>query len=95
VDWNQRERRSAKKDGAKVIPNSGRGFKKGDALLDEEWLIDYKHNEKTFTLSATSWAKHSKDAWNDGQYKPIVKVIFGDGRTIAILDWDDFIELKR
>lgn len=89
------EKREAALDGAKPIKNSGRGFKKGDALLDGKWLIDYKHNESTFTLKASAWAKHSKDAWNDGQYNPAIKVVFGDGRMVAIIDWDDFISLKE
>lgn len=93
-DWNRKEKRSARKDGAVVVANSGRGFKKGDALLEEEWLIDYKHNEKTFTLKSESWSKHSRDAWNEGQYKPLIKVIYGDGRMVAIIDWDDFLELN-
>lgn len=88
------ERREAKRDGAVPVKNSGRGFKKGDAVQDGEWLVDYKHNELSFTLKSTAWAKHSKDAWNDGQFKPLIKVIFGDGRMVAILDWDDFVELK-
>lgn len=89
------ERREAKRDGAVPVKNSGRGFKKGDSVQDGEWLVDYKHNEFTFTLKATAWAKHSKDAWNDGHYKPLIKVIFGDGRMVAIVDWDDFLELKE
>jgi len=93
TDWNHREKRSARKDGAVIVSNSGRGFRKGDAKLDD-WLIDYKHNEFTFTLKSTAWAKHSKDAWNENQLKPLIKVIYGDGRAVAIIDWDDFIELK-
>lgn len=93
-DWNHMEKRSARKDGATTVPNSGRGFRKGDAVLDD-WLIDYKHNELTFTLKATAWSKHSKDAWNEGHLKPLIKVVYGDGRSVAIIDWDDFIELKQ
>lgn len=90
TDYNYAEKRAAKKDGAKLVANSGRGFKKGDAILYDEWLVDYKNNEKTFTLKSTAWAKHSKDAWNDGHYKPLIKVNFGDGRSVVIIDWDDF-----
>ncbi len=89
------EKREAARDNAKPVKNSGRGFKKGDAVLEDEWLIDYKHNEFTFTLKSSAWSKHSRDAWNDGHYKPLIKVIFGDGRMVAIMDWDDFLELKR
>lgn len=88
------EKREAALDGAKPVKNSGRGFKKGDAVLDGDWLIDYKHNEFTFTLKSSAWSKHCKDAWNDGQYSPAIKVVFGDGRMVAIIDWDDFIYLK-
>ena len=44
------EKEEIKKDKAKGVKNSGRGFKKGDAVLNK-FLVDYKHNEKTFTLT--------------------------------------------
>lgn len=89
------EKREAALDGAKLVKNSGRGFRKGDAVLDGTWLIDYKHNEFSFTLKSTAWSKHCKDAWNDGHYSPAIKVIFGDRRMVAIIDWDEFVELKN
>jgi hypothetical protein len=88
------ERREAKIDGAKLVPNSGRGYKKGDAVLDG-WLIDYKHNASSFTLTRDNWKKHSKDAWNDGHYEPLIKVVFSDNSSVAIIDWDAFIQLKE
>ena len=89
------EKREAALDGAKLVKNSGRGFKKGDAVLDGNWLIDYKHNDRSFTLKSSAWSKHCRDAWNDGQYNPAIKVVFGDGRMVAIVDWDDFNELRK
>lgn len=88
------EKRETKRDGAKPVKNSGRGFRKGDAVLDGNWLIDYKHNESSFTLKSSAWSKHSQDAWNEGHLNPAIKVVFGNGRMVAIIDWDDFIELK-
>ena len=32
------EKRKAALDGAKPVKNSGRGFRKGDAVLDDSWL---------------------------------------------------------
>lgn len=88
------EKREASRDGAKPVKNSGRGFRKGDAVLDGDWLIDYKHNQSSFTLNSVAWSKHCKDAWNEGHLNPAIKVVFGDGRMVAIIDWDDFAELR-
>ena len=42
------EKEEIKKDGAQGVKNSGRGMMKGDAKLGK-FLVDYKHNGKTFT----------------------------------------------
>ncbi len=87
------EKREAKLDGAKLVKNSGRGEKKGDAIWDDDWLVDYKHNAKSFTLKKENWDKHSKDAWNDGHYDPLIKVVWEDGSAVAVIDWDAFTDL--
>jgi hypothetical protein len=93
---NHREKRQAKKDGATVVTNSGRGFRKGDAVW-RNYLMDYKHNAKTFSLSLKNWRKHSIDAWNEGHKIPMIKVIFEDGTELAIIPWDvlEFLEKKN
>ena len=44
------ERNRAKKDGARLHPNSGAGGIKGDASTDDE-LIEYKDANRTHTLN--------------------------------------------
>ena len=85
----RREAKEASKDGASLVTNSGRGHRKGDAVLDN-FLVDYKHNEKSYTLNVAAWIKHSNDAWNDLKGDPLIKVVFGNGTAVAIIDWDMF-----
>ena len=92
------EKREAALDGAKLVKNSGRGDKKGDATLtygDWNFLIDYKHYAKNFGLKKDAWLKHAKDSWNNNHYSPLIKVVFEDNTSVAILDWEDFQELLR
>lgn len=88
------EKEEAKKDKAKLVKNSGRGFKKGDAQF-HKFLLDYKHNESSFTLTKKAWVKHRKDAWNDNHKYPCISVIFGEhsDTKVAIIEWDVFLEL--
>lgn len=88
----KRESKEAKKDGASLVANSGRGKDKGDAKLPG-YLLDYKHNEKTFTITSENWAKHRRDAWKDNYREPIISVVFGDGTKLAIIDWNIFMDL--
>lgn len=68
-----REDREIKMDGARPVKNSGRGVRKGDAVL-HDLLIDYKDYTESFTINRKKWKKHAKDAWNDGQYTPCFSV---------------------
>lgn len=90
---NHREKRQAKMDGAVPVRNSGRGFRKGDAVW-RDYLVDYKHNAKTFTLSNKAWAKHAKDAWNENHRIPMIKIIFEDGTELAVIPWDTLKALE-
>jgi hypothetical protein len=85
------ESKEAAKDGASLVANSGRGKDKGDARLPG-YLLDYKHNEKTFTITAENWSKHRKDAWKDRYREPVISVVFGDGTKLAIIDWQIFMD---
>ena len=67
------EKEEIKRDRAKAVKNSGRGLKKGDASL-HKFLVDYKHNEKTFTLTLKAWAKMRKDAFNANYKYPCISV---------------------
>ena len=88
------EKEEIKKDKAKGVKNSGRGFKKGDAVLNK-FLVDYKHNEKTFTLTHENWNEHRKNAWKSNYAYPCISVVFGENSEtkVAIIDWDVFKEL--
>lgn len=72
------EESEARRDGAKLQPNSGRGkHKKGDAIL-EPFLIDYKEYAKSFGVSVSVWAKLSKDAILKGRRQPALKLVLGE-----------------
>jgi len=90
------EKEEIKKDKAKAVKNSGRGIKKGDAVMNK-FVVDYKHNEKTFTLTHKFWKKITKDAWNSNYRYPCVSVVMGkDSETkVAIIDWEVFKELVK
>lgn len=94
------ERREAKIDGARLVKNSGRGESKGDARLDSpqgffKFLIDYKHYEGTFTINRANWKKLAKDAWNDDHRSPLIKVVYEDGVELAILEWNEFVQMME
>lgn len=74
------EKIEAKRDGASLQPNSGRGrFNKGDATLDG-WLIDYKEYPKGYTVNKESWAKVCTDAFRAGNLEPAIKIVLGEGQ---------------
>lgn len=56
------EQSEAKRAGAKLHRNSGRGWiEKGDANLGP-FLVDFKEANKSFTLNRAVWAKVQTDA---------------------------------
>ena len=90
------EKEEIKRDGAKGVKNSGRGMAKGDAKLGS-FLIDYKHNEKTFTLTRAAWRKMRQDAWNSQYRHPCISVVLGEDSDtkVAIIEWALFRELMK
>jgi len=90
------EKEEIKKDGAQGVKNSGRGMMKGDAKLGK-FLVDYKHNEKTFTLTRVAWRKMRKDAWNSQYKHPCISVVMGENSDVkvAIIEWALFRELIK
>lgn len=90
------EKQEIKRDKAKAVKNSGRGIKKGDAVY-HKFLLDYKHNAKTFTLSHEAWLKMRKDAWKSNYLFPCISVVLGDNSEtkVAIIEWDVFVELIK
>lgn len=88
------EKEEAKRDGAKLVKNSGRGFRKGDATMNQ-FVVDYKHNGSSFTLTRAAWLKLRKDAWRQNYKYPCIGVVFGEDSDtkVAIVDWDVFQDL--
>lgn len=91
---NLEEKREAKLDGARLVSNSGRGYHKGDALMDE-FMVDYKHNAKSFTLTLKAWKKLIKDAWGEDRRSPCIKIVYEDGSKVACIEWDWFLDYLR
>lgn len=79
------EQSEAKRDGARLQPNSGRGkWAKGDAIL-EPFLIDYKEYANSFSVSITNWAKLSSDAIRKGKKQPAFKLVLGtDAKKVRV-----------
>jgi hypothetical protein len=71
------ERGEAKRIGAKLQKNSGRGrIQKGDARW-HNFIVDFKEFSKTFSLSKSVWAKASTDAVRQGA-DPLIIVVLGE-----------------
>lgn len=88
------EQQEIKRDKAKKVKNSGRGFAKGDATF-HKFLLDYKHNASTFTLTRAAWIKMRKDAWRSNYRYPCISVVLGEDSDtkVAIIDWEVFKDL--
>ena len=90
------EKEEIKRDGAKAVKNSGRGMRKGDAMRNQ-FLIDYKHCEKSHTVSVVNWRKLAKDAWNEHYKHPLLCLVLGDNsqHKLAVIEWPVFLELME
>lgn len=78
VNQNSNEKSEAKRMGAKLGFNSGRGYIKGDAFW-KNFTIDYKHVTKSFTLNQEVWSKACTDAMKN-RNDPMIIVILGEGQ---------------
>jgi len=85
------EKNESKRIGAKQHKNSGRNTKKGDATW-KNFIVDFKENEKSFTLNQDVWAKAVTDTLKAGKDKsPAIIVILGKGNKktrLAIVEFD-------
>lgn len=90
MDSNRLEQLQAKRDGAILVPNSGRGqLRKGDARMGD-FLIDYKFTEKgSYSVNYKNMRKFAHQAWREG-LEPVVVTVFVDnnGETYATLSWE-------
>jgi hypothetical protein len=87
--------------GAKVHKNSGRGMVKGDGSLDE-FVVDVKEYNKSFTISVDAWAKICTDTMKvDRSKSPMLQLVLRDGdRTIrlCVVEWsieEDLLERAK
>lgn len=86
------EEEEARRDGASLQRNSGRGkWAKGDAVW-KGCLVDYKEAKKSFTLNRKVWSKICTDALKVSiDYSPVLKVIIGEPGELkvrlAVVEW--------
>ena len=89
------ERGEAKRIGAKLHKNSGRGMKKGDATW-EQYIVDIKEYSKSFSLSQDVWAKVVTDSLKvDRSKSPALIVVLGEGSRKTRLAVIELSELER
>lgn len=98
---NKTEASELRRMGAKVHKNSGRGMIKGDGSLDE-FVVDVKEYNKSFTISVDAWAKICTDTMKvDRSKSPMLQLVLRDGdRTIrlCVVEWsieEDLLERAK
>ena len=92
---NKTEASELRRMGAKVHKNSGRGQTKGDGSLDE-FVVDVKEYNKSFTISVDNWAKICTDTFKvNRNMHPALKVIIGEDSKVrlGIVEWAMLEEL--
>lgn len=87
------ERGEIKRDGAKAVKNSGRGWKeKGDARW-RGFVVDYKEYEKGFRITRDNWGKICTDTMKtDLTAAPALKLIIGESPNLtrlAVIEWSE------
>lgn len=95
ADFNDEEKKQARIDGATLVKNSGRGQRKGDAILGN-LMLDYKFTSKnSYTINRSKLNDFRVQAWKE-QKDPVVVVIFTDGKQqeLAICDWQYLKDLE-
>ena len=98
---NKTEASELKRMGAKVHKNSGRGQTKGDGSLDE-FVVDVKEYNKSFTISIDNWAKICTDTMKvDKSKSPMLQLVLADGTRkirLSVVEWsiqEDLIERAK
>jgi outer membrane phospholipase A len=92
------EKGEAQRIGAKLHKNSGRGkMQKADATWNE-FIVDFKHFSKSFSLSQSVWAKICTDTLKTDRTKnPALMLVIGEGNKkvrLAVIEWEVFEELR-
>ena len=89
------ERGEAKRIGAKLHKNSGRGMKKGDMSWND-YVVDSKEYSKSFSVSQDVWAKVVTDTLKvDKSKSPALLVVLGETHKtrLAIIEGSEFERL--
>lgn len=96
MDYNKREAAEAKRIGAKIHKNSGRGMVKGD-MSNDDFVIDAKFAKKTFTISRDVWGKICTDALKqDSSKSPMLLLIVGEPPIrLAVVEYDVLEDLTK
>ena len=96
TDYNKKEKAEAKRMGAKLNKNSGRGMRKGDGTW-RNFLVDWKFANKSFTLNKDVWAKVVTDTLkSDREKNPALIIVLGEGNQtvrLAIIEQEVLEEL--
>ena len=97
-DYNKREKNEAKRMGAKLTKNSGRGQRKGDGTW-KNFLVDWKFASKSFTLNKDVWSKVVTDTLtSDREKNPCLIIVLGEGSQtvrLAIIEQEVLEELDN
>lgn len=96
-DYLKKEQALLKSIGAKVHKNSGRGkYQKGDGSNDD-FVIDAKFANKTFTISRDVWGKICTDALRqDSSKSPMLLLIVGEPPIrLAVVEYDVLEDLMK
>ena len=85
------EQQVAKEIKAELVKNSGRGYKKGDMIWGQEFLVDVKEG-KSFALNESAWNKVCEDANSHGGHylQPMFIRVLPNGQKLVILDLEYF-----
>lgn len=72
-----------KRFGGTPQKNSGRGMRKGDAVL-EPFLVDVKEAKKSFTLNEHIWGKTCTDAVVSERRQPALNIVLGEEKPVRL-----------
>lgn len=91
ADYNKAERNEAKRIGANLHKNSGRGMVKGD-MSNDDFVIDAKFAKASFAINQDVWVKICTDAMRvDKSKAPLLYLIIGEGTKkvrLAVMEYD-------
>lgn len=91
-----------KRIGAAPQKNSGRGkHRKGDGVINGEFLVDVKEYAKGFRIDRNNWGKVCTDAASEGM-EPALFLVLGEENAPRTRLWvfteemgNEYFELKR